>query len=60
LKEKKLRIGKHKPSKPGDLVQIDAIEIFLNGVRRYIITALDVKSKFAFAYYHKKPIKFYY
>ena len=52
-KEKKLRIGKYKPNKPGDLVQIDAIEIFLNGVRRYIITALDVKSKFAFAYCYK-------
>jgi len=52
-KEKKLRIGSYRPEKPGDLVQIDAIELFLNGIKRYIITALDVKSRFAFAYCYK-------
>lgn len=52
-KEKKLRIGSYQPEKPGDLVQIDAIELFLNGIRRYILTALDVKSRFAFAYCYK-------
>jgi transposase InsO family protein len=52
-KEKKLRIGHYKPDKPGDLVQIDAISIFLNNTKRYIITALDVKTRFAFAYSYK-------
>lgn len=52
-KEKKLRIGSYRPEKPGELVQIDAIELFLNGIRRYILTALDVKTKFAFAYCYK-------
>jgi putative transposase len=50
---KKLRIGKYKPDSPGDLVQIDAIEIFINSIRRYIVTAIDVKTKFAFAYSYK-------
>lgn len=51
--EKKLRIGKYKPEKPGDLIQIDAIEIFINSLKRYIVTAIDVKTKFAFAYSYK-------
>ena len=52
-KEHKLRVGSFKPQKPGDLVQVDAITIFLDGIVRYIITALDVKSRFAFAYAYK-------
>jgi len=52
-KEKKLRIGAYRSASPGGLVQIDAIEIFLSGIRRYIITALDVKTRFAFAYAYK-------
>lgn len=52
-KEHKLRVGSFKPQKPGDLVQVDAITIFLDGIVRYIITALDVKSRFAFAYVYK-------
>lgn len=52
-KEHKLRIKDYKAKVPGDIVQIDAIEIFLNGIRRYIITALDIKTRFAFAYCYK-------
>jgi len=51
--EKKLRAGKYKPKEPGDLLQVDAIEIFLLNVKRYIITAIDLKSRFAFAYCYK-------
>jgi transposase InsO family protein len=50
---KKLRSRGYKPKEPGDLVQLDAIEIFLLGIKRYIITAIDVKSRFAFAYTYK-------
>jgi len=50
---KKLRAKGYKPKQPGDLVQIDAVEIFLLNVRRYIITAIDLKSRFAFAYAYK-------
>ena len=52
-KSNKLRIDKYVPDYPGDLVQIDAITIFMNGIRRYIITAIDVKSRFSFAFSYK-------
>jgi putative transposase len=52
-REKKLRIKDYKAKEPGDLVQIDAITIFINGVRRYLITALDVRTRFSFAYCYK-------
>jgi transposase InsO family protein len=52
-KKKKLRIGKYIPKDPGDLVQIDAITFFLMGTKRYIITAIDIKTRFAFAYAYK-------
>ena len=50
---KKLRVGSYIPTNPGDLVQIDAIEFFLLGIKRYIITAIDIRSRFAFAYSYK-------
>lgn len=49
-KRKKLRRGSYQPEKAGDLVQIDTIITFINGIKRYIVTAIDVKSDFAFAY----------
>lgn len=49
-RKKKLRIKNYKGVKIGDLIQVDSITIFSNGIRRYIITAVDTKSKFAFAY----------
>jgi transposase InsO family protein len=52
-KAKKLRRGKFTPSLPGDLLQLDSIVIFLNGIKRYILTAIDLKTKFAFAYAYR-------
>jgi len=52
-KEHKLRIKDYKANVPGDVVQIDAIDLFINGIHRYIITALDIKTRFAFAYCYK-------
>ena len=49
----KLRRNDYQPKKAGDLLQIDAIELFINGTRRYLITAIDVYAKFAFAYSYK-------
>lgn len=49
-KRKKLRRKGYKPEKTGDLLQLDTIVKFINGVKRYIITAIDLKSDFAFAY----------
>lgn len=50
IRRKKLRRGCYNPQKPGDLVQMDSITIFLNNIKRYIITAIDLKTDFAFAY----------
>ena len=47
---KKLRRKGYKPEEAGDLLQVDSITLFLDNIKRYIITAIDVKSKFAFAY----------
>jgi transposase InsO family protein len=52
-KMSKQRIGSYQPEEPGDIVQIDAIEIFLDGIKRYILCALDIKTRFAFAYAYK-------
>jgi len=49
-KRRKIRRKNYQPAQAGDLLQIDTIEKFINGVRRYIITAIDLKSDFAFAY----------
>ena len=50
---KKLRRKGYVPHKPGDLVQMDTISIFANGLKRYLFTALDVNSRMAFAYAYK-------
>lgn len=52
-KTKKLRRKGYMPQGAGDLMQIDAIELFMDGTKRYIITAIDVFAKFAFAYGYK-------
>jgi hypothetical protein len=46
---KELR-GKYKPEKPGDLVQVDSIQLFICGKRRYFINAVDLFGRFAFSY----------
>jgi transposase InsO family protein len=38
------------PSKPGECVAFDTVEKIIHGSRRYLITATDVYSRFAFAY----------
>ncbi|MGB9608932.1 MAG: hypothetical protein ACPL3E_00995, partial [Minisyncoccia bacterium] len=48
-KQKKIRRKDYKPEVPGDLLQIDTIVKFINGIKRYIITAIDLRSDFAFA-----------
>lgn len=51
--QKKTRRKGYLPQKPGDLVQMDTISIFANGLKRYLFTALDVNSRIAFAYAYK-------
>ena len=52
---KKLRIKGYKQKQQGDLVQIDTVVKFINGIRRCMVTAIDVKSDFAFSYTYKSP-----
>jgi putative transposase len=49
-KKKKLRRKGFAPKLPGDIVQMDTISIFTTGLKRYIFTAIDVNTRFAFAY----------
>jgi transposase InsO family protein len=51
-KDKK-RVFGYEIKELGDLVQMDAIVKFNQGVRRYVITAIETQSKFAFAYSYK-------
>lgn len=54
-KQKKQRIPHgYQPTFDGDLVQIDTVVRFLHGVRRYVITAIDVHSKYTFAWAYKR------
>ena len=49
----KLRRGDYYPQAPGDLVQIDSIVIFWEGIKRYLLTAIDLETKFAFAHCYR-------
>lgn len=51
--KKKLRRRGFSPQRPGDLVQMDTVAIFAAGIKRYIFTAIDVRTRFAFAYTYK-------
>ena len=50
IKRKKTRRKGYKPTVSGDLLQLDTIVQFINGIKRYIVTAIDLTSDFAFAY----------
>ena len=50
IKRKKLRRKDYNPEKVGDLLQIDTIVKFINGIKRYIVPAIDLKLDFGFAY----------
>ena len=51
---KKKRITELKKKKrSGFLIQVDTIVIWCNGIKRYILTAIDVFSKIAFARFYK-------
>ena len=38
---------------PGELVEIDTVSIFVDGLKRYLLTAIDLPTRFAFAYTYK-------
>jgi hypothetical protein len=47
---KKLRRKGYRPEYPGDLLQIDSIARFKDGLKRYILTAIDCQGEFSFAW----------
>jgi len=49
-KKKKTRRNNYYSTKPGDVNQTDSIIKFINGIKRYVITSIDEKTGFAFAY----------
>ncbi len=53
IAKKKLRRKGFIPNQPGDLVQMDTVSIFANGLKRYLFTAIDVQTRIAFAYAYK-------
>jgi len=54
-KRKKLRRKGHKADNPGALVELDTVVFYINGVRRYIITAIDLCTRTAYAKAYKSP-----
>jgi len=51
--KKKARRKDFRPQQPGDIVQMDTVSIFVDGIKRYIFTAIDVRTRFAFACTYK-------
>lgn len=49
-KQPKKRLFGYEVQKTGDLSQIDSIAKFKDGLKRYILTGIDITGKFAFAY----------
>ena len=50
---KKMRRKGFYPMRPGELVEIDTVSIFVDGLKRYLLTAIDLPTRFAFAYIYK-------
>lgn len=51
--QKKTRRKGFRPTRPGDLVEIDTVDIFVDGLKRYLLTAIDLPTRFAFAYVYR-------
>jgi transposase InsO family protein len=50
---KKTRRKGFYPVRPGALVEIDTVSIFVDGLKRYLVTAIDLPTRFAFGYAYK-------
>ena len=56
-KQKKLRKPDDlKTNEPGDLIEVDTVVKFAWGIKRYIITAVDVHSRYSFAHCYERPL----
>lgn len=55
-KQKKLRKPKEfKPVNPGDFVEVDTVVRFIWDLKRYVITAVDTSTRYAFAWSYTRP-----
>ena len=54
-KRKKQRRNGYQPEKAGELLELDTVVYFINGIRRYLISAVDLHGRFAFAHAYKNP-----
>jgi putative transposase len=48
--KKKLRRHEYMPENPGDLIQVDTVVIHILGYKYYILTAIDIWNRMAYAY----------
>jgi transposase InsO family protein len=54
MQAKKLRKPKeYKPTFVGEIVQLDAITVYIRGVKRYLVCCIDLVSRIAFAHAYK-------
>ncbi|MCL2390499.1 MAG: DDE-type integrase/transposase/recombinase, partial [Endomicrobia bacterium] len=52
--KKKERRSGYLPDIPGDLLQVDSMHLNIYGKKRYLISAIDLKSRFAFSYGYER------
>jgi transposase InsO family protein len=52
-KQRKTRRAGYTPKKPGDLFQFDCVTKMQDGIRRYLVSAIDYKGAFAFSQAYK-------
>ena len=52
-KQKKTRRRGYTPKKPGDLFQFDCVTKMQDGIRRYLVSAIDYKGAFAYSHAYK-------
>ena len=53
-RKKKRKPDNFRPCSPGDLVEMDTIVRFDWGVKRYIVTAVDAKTRYAFSWNYQR------
>lgn len=54
--KKKRKPNDFKAKEPGDLIEVDTVVKFAWGIKRYIITAVDIHSRYSFALCYERPL----
>jgi len=53
---KERKPGNFTTTEPGDLIEIDTVVKFAWNIKRYILTAVDVNSRYCFAHCYERPL----